>query len=234
MRKAVLTISVSAYGAEKLPWCLVWWVPVRQNFAGLSSATCLTQREHFFLMEKKFISTMFRNACREGIGYVSDDRKNEGIIPLLSVQENICIPSYPGKLSNQLGFIKKKTAKQTAQLYYNKLHVKSSGLGQKIGSLSGGNQQKGMICRWLANDVKLLILNMPTRGVDVGARAEIYRALEDLADQGVAVLAVSPEMQEVLALADVVYVMHEGMITGKVEGKDATQEKLMKLALGID
>ena len=87
-----------------------------------------------------------------------------------------------------------------------------------------------MICRWLANDVKLLILNMPTRGVDVGARAEIYRALE----QGVAVLAVSPEMQEVLALADVVYVMHEGMITGKVEGKDATQEKLMKLALGID
>lgn len=69
---------------------------------------------------------------------------------------------------------------------------------------------KGMICRWLANDVKLLILNMPTRGVDVGARAEIYRALEDLADQGVAVLAVSPEMQEVLALADVVYVMHEG------------------------
>ncbi len=91
-----------------------------------------------------------------------------------------------------------------------------------------------MICRWLANDVKLLILNMPTRGVDVGARAEIYRALEDLADQGVAVLAVSPEMQEVLALADVVYVMHEGMITGKVEGKDATQEKLMKLALGID
>lgn len=175
-----------------------------------------------------------QDACREGIGYVSDDRKNEGIIPLLSVQENICIPSYPGKLSNQLGFIKKKTAKQTAQLYYNKLHVKSSGLGQKIGSLSGGNQQKGMICRWLANDVKLLILNMPTRGVDVGARAEIYRALEDLADQGVAVLAVSPEMQEVLALADVVYVMHEGMITGKVEGKDATQEKLMKLALGID
>ena len=175
-----------------------------------------------------------QDACKEGIGYVSDDRKNEGIIPLLSVQENICIPSYPGKLSNKLGFIKKKTAKQTAQMYYDKLHIKSSGLGQKIGSLSGGNQQKGMICRWLANNVKLLILNMPTRGVDVGARSEIYRTLEELADQGVAVLAVSPEMQEVLALADVVYVMHEGMITGKVEGKDATQEKLMKRALGIE
>lgn len=174
-----------------------------------------------------------KDACREGIGYVSDDRKNEGIIPLLSVQENICISSYPGKLSNKLGIIKEKAAKQTARLYCGRLHVKSSGLGQRIGSLSGGNQQKAMICRWLANDVKLLILNMPTRGVDVGARTEIYRTLEDLVDQGVAVLAISPEMQEVLALADMVYVMHEGRIAGKAEGKDATQEKLMKLALGI-
>ena len=174
-----------------------------------------------------------QDACREGIGYVSDDRKNEGIIPLLSIQENICLASYPGKLSGSLGIIKRTAAKQTAQTFYDKLHIKSAGLGQKIGSLSGGNQQKGMICRWLANDVKLLILNVPSRGVDVGARAEIYRALENLAEQGVAVLAISPELQETLAIADIIYVMHEGRMIGKLDRKEATQEKLMKLALGI-
>lgn len=174
-----------------------------------------------------------QDACKAGIGYVSDDRKLEGIVPLLSIQENICLPSYPGKLSSKTGMIHYSEAKRVAQIYFDKLRVKSDGLKQQIGSLSGGNQQKGMIARWLANDVKLLILNMPTRGVDVGARAEIYRCLEELVEQGVAVLAVSPEMPEVLTIADVVYVMHEGKITGKVERKDATQEKLMKLALGI-
>lgn len=174
-----------------------------------------------------------RDACRAGIGYVSDDRKSEGIIPLMSVQENICIPSYPGKLSNGLGIIKDKQAKELAQQYYDKLRVKSAGLGQKIGSLSGGNQQKGLISRWLANDVKLLILNMPTRGVDVGARAEIYRIMEELAKQGVAVLTVSQEMPEVLGIADTIYVMHEGEITARIEREDATQELLMKHALGI-
>ena len=91
-----------------------------------------------------------------------------------------------------------------------------------------------MICRWLANDVKLLVLNMPTRGVDVGARAEIYRSLEELAEQGVAVLIISPEMPEVLSIADTVYVMHEGRITGKLSRENATQEALMKLALEIE
>lgn len=174
-----------------------------------------------------------RDACRQGIGYVSDDRKSEGIIPLLSVQENICLPSYPGKLSNRFGFIKGKQARQLAQKYYEKLHVRSAGMGQNIGSLSGGNQQKGIISRWLANDVKLLILNMPTRGVDVGARAEIYRIMEELAKEGVAVLTISQEMPEVLGIADTIYVMHEGRITARVEREDATQEFLMKHALGI-
>lgn len=174
-----------------------------------------------------------QDACKCGIGYVSDDRKKEGIIPLMSVQENICISSYPDKLSNRWNFIKFGEARKLARMYYDMLHIKSAGLGQHMDSLSGGNQQKGMICRWLANDVKLLVLNMPTRGVDVGARTEIYRILEQLLEQGVAVLAVSPEMPEVLSIADTVYVMHEGMIMGKVDGDDVTQEKLMKLALGI-
>ena len=173
------------------------------------------------------------SAIKQGIGYVSADRKKEGIIPLLSVQENIDLPAYRSKLANRLGIINFGHAKKLAKIYYERLHIKGAGLKQQIGSLSGGNQQKGMIGRWLANDVKLLILNMPTRGVDVGARAEIYRSLENLAEQGVAILAVSPEMPEALAIADTIYVMHDGKITGKVEHKDATQETLMRLALGI-
>lgn len=186
-----------------------------------------------WLQGKKLKIRGIRDACRNGIGYVSDDRKQEGIIPLLSVGENICMPSYPGKLSNRFGIIREQEARRLAEHYYNKLHVKSAGIQQKIGSLSGGNQQKGLICRWLANDVKLLILNMPTRGVDVGARAEIYRSMEELAGQGVAVLTISQEMPEVLGIADTIYVMHEGRITARVERKDATQENLMKYALGI-
>lgn len=185
-------------------------------------------------LEGKMIQVKdIRDACRKGIGYVSDDRKTEGIIPLLSVQENICLPAYPGKLSGPLGFIKRKDAFRTAKQYYDKLRVKSAGMGQQIGSLSGGNQQKGLICRWLANDVRLLVLNMPTRGVDVGARAEIYRTMEELAKQGVAILTVSLEMPEVLGIADTIYVMHEGKIMARVERKDATQELLMKHALGL-
>lgn len=174
------------------------------------------------------------DACRAGIGYVSDDRKSEGIIPLLSIQENICLSAYRGKLSNRFGFLKRKQVKQTAEKYYEKLGVKSAGMEQNMGSLSGGNQQKGIIGRWLANDVKLLILNMPTRGVDVGARAEIYRTMEELAEQGVAILTISQEMPEVLGIADTVYVMHEGEIVARVERKDATQESLMRCALGIE
>lgn len=186
-----------------------------------------------FLDGKQIYIQSIQDASRAGIGYVSDDRKKEGIIPLLSIQENICLPSYLRKLSNAIGVIKQTEARKTAQVYFEKLHIKSDGLTQAIGSLSGGNQQKGMICRWLANDVKVLILNMPTRGVDVGARAEIYRTLEELVEQGVAVIAVSPEMPEVLSIADTVYVMHEGKITGKLYRPEMTQEKLMKLALGI-
>jgi len=183
---------------------------------------------------KKMEIRTIQDACSNGIGYVSEDRKLEGIIPLLSVKENICLPSYPHKLSNRFGFINGKTSKKLAAAYYEKLHVKAAGIDQNIGSLSGGNQQKALICRWLANDVKLLILNMPTRGVDVGARAEIYRTMEELSRQGVAVLTISPEMPEALEIADTVYVMHEGKVTARVDRKDATQEILMRNALGIE
>ena len=173
-----------------------------------------------------------KDACAAGIGYVSDDRKGEGIIPLLSVGENICLPAYAGKLSNK-GFLRLEKVKQLGRQFFDKLGVRCSGTKQAVGSLSGGNQQKCVIGRWMANDAKLLILNMPTRGVDVGARAEIYRALEDLAEEGVAVLVISLEMPEVLSIADRIYIMHEHRIVAEVDRAEATQEYLLSKALGV-
>jgi len=173
-----------------------------------------------------------KDACAAGIGYVSDDRKGEGIIPLLSVGENICLPAYANKLSNR-GFLRLERVKQLGRQFFDKLGVRCSGTKQAIGSLSGGNQQKCVIGRWMANDAKLLILNMPTRGVDVGARAEIYRALEDLAEEGVAVLVISLEMPEVLSIADRIYIMHEHQIVAEIDRAEATQEYLLSKALGV-
>jgi len=173
-----------------------------------------------------------RDACKAGIGYVSDDRKGEGIIPLLSVQENICMPAYADKL-RKFGFLKLKEVKKVGRLFFDKLGVRCLGPQQAIGSLSGGNQQKCVIGRWIANDARLLVLNMPTRGVDVGARAEIYRIMEDMAEEGVAVLIVSLEMPEVLSIADRIYIMHEHRIVAEVDREKATQEYLLSMALGV-
>ena len=173
-----------------------------------------------------------KDACNKGIGYVTDDRKNEGIIPLQSVQENICLVAYE-KMINRFGVLNKKKTKQTGQKYFDLLKIRCKSIMQNISSLSGGNQQKGMLCRWLANDAKVLLLNMPTRGVDVGARAEIYKTMESISEDGCAILTVSLEIPEVLSIADTVYVMHEGRITAKLQGREITQENLMRGALGV-
>ncbi|MFA6008043.1 MAG: sugar ABC transporter ATP-binding protein [Candidatus Shapirobacteria bacterium] len=174
-----------------------------------------------------------RDACDKGIGFVSDDRKNDAIIPLRSVEENICLSAFSSKLSTKSGVVRRKQEKKIARKYFDELELHCSGIDQKIGTLSGGNQQKCVIARWLANDAKVLLLNMPTRGVDVGARSEIYRVLEELARQGVAIVIISLEMPEVLSIADKIYVMHEGKIVGELQREEATQEKLLSYALGI-
>ncbi len=174
-----------------------------------------------------------RDACDSGIGFVTENRKTDGLIPMRSVKENITLAALMRKLCNKFKVILFGKENELAYTYFTKLNVRCSGMQQKIGSLSGGNQQKAIICRWLANDTKLLLLNMPTRGVDVGARAEIYRALENLCEQGVAIIVVSLEMPEVLGIADRIYVMHERKIVGEMDQAEATQEQLMRYAVGI-
>lgn len=188
---------------------------------------------NIFINNEKISINSVEDAINSGIGFVSDDRKNEGIIPLQSVKENISLAALGKKLKTKFGFIKREKEKDLSQNYFDALNVHCSGIEQKIGSLSGGNQQKCVISRWLANDAKVLLLNMPTRGVDVAARSEIYRELEALSDRGVAIVVISLEMPEVLSISDRIYVMHEKKIIGEISRKDATQEKLMSYALGI-
>jgi ABC-type sugar transport system ATPase subunit len=171
-----------------------------------------------------------REANSKGIGYVSSDRKQEGLLPEMSLTSNITTAAFK-KLAKCKVFTQKSVEESVTQNWIERMHIRCRDQQQHIGSLSGGNQQKAMIARWLSNDIKLLILNMPTRGVDVGAKAEIYTILEELANNGVAVLVFSLELLEVLGISDRVYVLCEGDITAEVPIEKANQDTLMKYAV---
>jgi ribose transport system ATP-binding protein len=165
------------------------------------------------------------DAIREGIVYVTEDRRREGIVPLVSVRENLALPSYPWISS--FGLVNKKREAQISDKYISFLRIKTPSEKQNVINLSGGNQQKVSLGKWLARDPKLLILDEPTRGIDVGAKAEIHSLIEQLADRQMAILMISSELPEVLGVCDRIIVLHEGSITGRYTDKEATQEKIM-------
>lgn len=170
-----------------------------------------------------------KNALSYGMGMVTDDRRAEGNFPKLGVKENLTISVLP-KLAS-FGYLQRSLETEVAKKWVDKLNVKCASLSQKMASLSGGNQQKALIARWLANDSRILILNLPTRGIDVGAKAEIYMLLEELCGEGMGILVISLEMPEVLGISDRIYVMCDGAISGEVKAEDATQDLLMKYAV---
>lgn len=164
-----------------------------------------------------------RVAIKLGMGYVSEERRTDGITPGMSVMENLVLPSY-----DQLkvhGLINYKKAAEITDDYIGKFHIKTAGRDQLIKNLSGGNQQKVIVARWMAKGIKMLIMDEPTRGIDVNAKAEIHALVRELADSGVSVVVISSEMEEVLALADRVMVVHQGRIKGYIEDVDMTTEE---------
>jgi ABC-type sugar transport system ATPase subunit len=166
----------------------------------------------------------------EGIGFISEDRKLEGIFPYLNVRNNLSIASI-SQLS-KIGIINKKKEKDAVSWGIKNLHVKTTGEEQLIATLSGGNQQKVLLARWLINkNLKLLIVDEPTRGIDVGAKAEIYAILDRLAKEGLAIMMISSEMQEIINVCDRVYVMKDGKITCELQKGDLTQTKLLEYAI---
>jgi inositol transport system ATP-binding protein len=171
-----------------------------------------------------------RDAIKSGIGFLTEDRKLTGLFLPLSVQDNMITVNINRYLGN--GFLKKRKILEDSEAQRQKLSIKTPNLQQPIKYLSGGNQQKALIARWLLHDPEILILDEPTRGIDVGAKSEIYNLIFDLAQKGKAIIVVSSELPEILGLCDRVIVMHDGRKTGDIDSKDATQENIMQMATG--
>jgi L-arabinose transport system ATP-binding protein len=165
----------------------------------------------------------------EGIGYAPEDRKREGLILMRSVLENASLAVL--RRLSRFHFIQRRLERQLAGEYIERLRVRTPSLEQEVGKLSGGNQQKVVLARWLAAKPKVLILDEPTRGIDVGAKVEIYHLIDDLANQGLGVMFISSDLPEILGLSDRIYVMQNGRISGEMPGPGATEEKVLALAM---
>lgn len=164
-----------------------------------------------------------------GVGFAPEDRKREGLVLIRSVLENTSIAIL--RLLCRFHFIDSREERQVAMKFVERLQVRTPSLNQEVGKLSGGNQQKVVLARWLAAKPKILILDEPTRGIDVGAKAEIYRLIDDLANDGLGIMFISSELPEILGLSDRIYVMQNGRITGELSGAKATEEAVLGLAM---
>lgn len=171
------------------------------------------------------------SAIRCGIALCPEDRKKEGVVPLRSVAENINLSVR--RSFARLGVLDERRERQNARDHVARLGIKTPSLAQLAMHLSGGNQQKVVLARWLSERVKVLLLDEPTRGIDVGAKREIYDLIFNLADQGIGILAVSSELPEVLGIADRVLVMRQGAMVASVPREEATEEILLSLALPV-
>ncbi len=170
-----------------------------------------------------------KDAVAHGIGYLSEDRKRFGLTLEMDVETNIALASYE-KFLGPLGVVNAQKTRTTAEGHVKGLSIKTPGIQQRVRNLSGGNQQKVVIGKWLTADTDILIFDEPTRGIDVGAKSEIYKLLNELARQGKAIIMISSELPEVLRLSHRILVMCEGRITGELPGGAATQEQIMTYA----
>jgi ribose transport system ATP-binding protein len=171
-----------------------------------------------------------RDAINHGIYLVPEDRRAEGLITAMNVCHNITLPSITKYA--RFGLIQNGRERETAQTQVESLKIKTPNTDVLAMNLSGGNQQKIVLGKWLAMQPKVMILDEPTRGIDVGAKAEIYRLMRALADQGTVILMISSDMEEVLNVSDRIAVMHEGSITGVLERADCAEKNIMQLAVG--
>ncbi len=169
------------------------------------------------------------DAVEHGIGYLSEDRKRYGLAVGLDVEANIVLASFKKFLDAAL-LVNDKRMESNGQQYVQKLSIKTPSLRQKVKNLSGGNQQKVVIGKWLTANTDVLIFDEPTRGIDVGAKSEIYRLLNELAAQGKSIIMISSELPEILRMSHRIVVMCEGRITGELSSADATQERIMHFA----
>lgn len=173
------------------------------------------------------------DAIKAGLALVPEDRKKDGLCLKLSIKENVSMPNLD-IISNALKVIDRKKERVMASKCINDLRIRAKSHEDEASSLSGGNQQKVVVGKWLSRNARVVIFDEPTRGIDVGAKVDIYNLMNDLKQQGVGVLFVSSELPEILGVSDRIIVMCDGRITGEMERKDATQDKIMELAVKFE
>ncbi|MBA2344383.1 MAG: sugar ABC transporter ATP-binding protein [Rubrobacter sp.] len=169
-----------------------------------------------------------REAKRRGMGFVTEDRQGQGIVPPLSVEENLSLASLG--LNTSVGLVNRREQRKRARKMIEDLNIRTPSPEQEIRYLSGGNQQKVVIGKWLLANSRVLIMDEPTRGIDVGAKVEIYELMNELTKNGAGILMISSDLPEVLGMSDRILVMSEGRITGELSVDGATQENVMELA----
>jgi putative multiple sugar transport system ATP-binding protein len=181
-----------------------------------------------FIKGKQVKFTQPKQAINHGLAYVSEDRKGNGLILMQDIKQNITVANLKA-ISNGIVVNKGKEI-QIAEKYRESMNIKTPSIEQKVNNLSGGNQQKVALAKWLFVEPNILILDEPTRGIDVGAKYEIYTIMNELVAQGLSVIMISSELPEVLGMSDRVYVMAEGRLTGELDITEASQEKIMEMA----
>ena len=228
--KRVKNVSFQAHSGEVL------------GFAGLVGAGRTETMRMIFGADKKISGEIFirgkavdirspRDAIRNGIGFVTENRKEEGLFLRSSIKVNTVMVALKKILKAGLYFDFKKE-KAYAEEYVKKLHTATSSVNKRVMFLSGGNQQKVVLAKWLASNPRILVLDEPTRGIDVSAKAEIYALINNLTAQGMAILLVSSELPEIMGISDRIIVMHDGEITGEFQREEFSEQSIMTCAIG--
>ena len=184
-----------------------------------------------FLNGKEIKTKSPVDAVAYNIGLVSEDRKEEGVFLPLSIQENISVTDFKS-ISRRFGFIDKEKENSNVQRLIEKLNIKTPSAATPVKNLSGGNQQKVALAKWLSIDSKVILIDEPTRGVDVGAKVEIYHLINEVAKKGVGVIVISSDMPEIMGIADRILVMHEGTIYGELSKEKFSEENILRYAIG--
>jgi len=181
-----------------------------------------------FINGKKVIIKNPKDAIKNGMALITEDRKKDGIISDMSILENITLPSL--KEVSKFGFIKKKKEKEISNFHFEKLKIKAPSINKMVGQLSGGNQQKVILARWMERKPKIFIMDEPTRGIDVGAKYEIYKIMMNLVKEGSSIIMISSELPELMSIADRIAVIADQQIKGILNADEFSQEKIMELA----
>lgn len=186
---------------------------------------------HLSLLGKRLTPRSPAKAIAHGIGYLPEDRKRHGVVLDLPIRTNLSLACLR-KITGTMGTLKVKKEKCLATESVRSLRIVAESIERPVSSLSGGNQQKVSVAKWINTDSKIIILDEPTRGVDIGAKIEIYSIIRDLTARGIAIIMVSSEMEEIIGMSDRVLVMHDGTVSAILEKDLITEERILKLSIG--